>query len=286
MQMLKLTHIINPVKVSETSDLFVAQPVTFETMRRAKSFAEDVVDVNLITIQYTEDKDIIPEYFTKTPDLHQSVLDFGNFNKPRKLPLLKDILQHAVDFDGNTDYIIYTNTDIALMPYFYSFINEKIEDGYDAFVINRRTISKKHTLNSLYSAYSEFGIEHPGYDCFIFKRELFNKFKLENICIGAKYVGLALYLNLNLYANKFDEFDKEHLTFHIGNDRIWKNKDFKQFELHNQAEFKKIKAMLENEFNKTNVSEIIKFTQRYWNKNELPKWKQHLINFLTKNKGV
>jgi hypothetical protein len=284
--MYNLTHIINPVKVSEASDLFVAQPVTFETMRRAKAFAKDVADINLITVQYAEDKDIIPDYFTKTSDLNKSILDFGTFNKHRKLPLLRDILQSAVDFESSSDYIIYTNSDISLMPHFYAFINEKIDEDYDAFVINRRTISKKHNINSLYSAYSEFGIEHPGYDCFIFKKELFDKFELENICIGAQYIGLALYLNLNLYANKFKEFDKEHLTFHIGNDRTWKNKDYKQFEVYNQVEFQKIKKKLEKTFDAVNLNEIIKFSQRYWNKNKLPKWKQLLINFLTKNKGV
>jgi hypothetical protein len=279
---MKFTHIINPVKVSESSDLYIAQPITFETMRRAKAFAKDLVDINLITAQYEEDKEIIPNYFLQTPDLKKSVMDYRAFTKQRKLPLLKDILQRAVDFEANTDYVIYSNTDIALMPFFYSFINEKIKEGFDAFVINRRTISKKHTLESLYSAYSEFGIEHPGYDCFIFRKEIFKKFILEKICIGAKSVGLALYLNLELYSNKFCEFDIEHLTFHIGNDRIWKNKDFKDYELYNEAEFRKIRSKLEEEFNVDELNRIIKYTQRYWNKATVPKWKQRLINLLIK----
>ena len=70
---MKFTHIINPVKVSEASDLFVAQPVTFETMRRAKQFAGNEIEVNLITTQYPEDHSIIPEFFTKTKDLDRSV---------------------------------------------------------------------------------------------------------------------------------------------------------------------------------------------------------------------
>lgn len=283
---MKLIHIINPVKVGSNSDLYMAQPITFETMRRAKQFAKNDIEVNLLSTSFEEDLEIIPKYFTKTKNLEKSVLDYGDFKIKRKLPLLKDILERVIAHDDNADYVIYTNSDISLLPHFYSFINEKIEKDYDAFVINRRTISKEHTINSLYSAYSEFGIEHPGYDCFIFKKELFNKFKLENICVGAIYVGLALYLNLNLYANKFKEFDQEHLTFHIGNDRTWKNKDYKQFELHNQVEFQKIRKKLENEFSEVKLNEIINFSLRYWNKNKLPKWKQYIINFLTKNKGV
>src|SRR5690554_6353663 len=125
--MIKLTHIINPVNVSEASDLFVAQPVTFESMRRAKQFAANEIEVNLITTQYPEDHSIIPEFFTKTKDLDRSVLDFGAFDKQRKLPLLQDILDRAVDYDTEADYIVYTNVDIAVQPHFYSFINQKIK---------------------------------------------------------------------------------------------------------------------------------------------------------------
>ena len=49
--MLTLAHIVNPVTVSERSDLFVAQPVTFETMRRAREAARPEVEVALLTAQ-------------------------------------------------------------------------------------------------------------------------------------------------------------------------------------------------------------------------------------------
>jgi hypothetical protein len=48
-------HIINPVIVEPTSDLYVAQPVTFETMRIARDFATGQVAVKLLTTQYPED---------------------------------------------------------------------------------------------------------------------------------------------------------------------------------------------------------------------------------------
>ncbi len=36
---MKLAHIINPVAVQGSSDLFIAQPITFETMKVARNFA-------------------------------------------------------------------------------------------------------------------------------------------------------------------------------------------------------------------------------------------------------
>ena len=37
--MRKIAHIINPVVVSKSSDLYKAQPITFETMKLAKNYA-------------------------------------------------------------------------------------------------------------------------------------------------------------------------------------------------------------------------------------------------------
>ena len=62
--MIRFAHIINPVKVKDTSDLFVAQPITFETMRKAKEFAGEKLAVELFTTQYPEDHEIIPDYFS------------------------------------------------------------------------------------------------------------------------------------------------------------------------------------------------------------------------------
>jgi hypothetical protein len=246
MHKIKIAHIINPVKVPESSDLFVAQPVTFETMRRAKEFAKDKVDVTLLTTQYPEDCEIIPDYFIRTENLKRSVLDVGTFVKQRKLPILQDILARAVEFDTNSDYIVYTNVDIALMPHFYLFINQKIKEGFDAFVINRRTISKDFTLETLDVAYSDLGKKHPGFDCFVFKKDAFSSFHLDLVCIGTTRIGLALIANLIMFSSKFKIFLDEHVTFHLGEDRIWENQNYLDFVKHNEDQVLGILKRLED----------------------------------------
>lgn len=253
--MLTINHIINPVNVSPSSDLYVAQPVTFESMRRAREFSNTDLEVRLLTTQYTEDRMIIPDYFIKTSDLDRSIIDISEFQVKRKLPLIRDILEKAVHYNPQADYVICTNVDIALMPHFYLFVSQKIKEGFDSFVINRRTISKDHNINTLGTAYSEYGCDHPGYDCFIFKREMFNDMELGNICIGAAYIGLALFLNLNLLSNKFVEFGDEHLTFHIGNDKVWKNPENSMYEAHNKNEFEKVKKLLGSKY--SNVESVL-----------------------------
>jgi hypothetical protein len=238
--MLKLAHIVNPVTVPSTSDLLIAQPITFETMRIAKAFARDQVDVALFSAQYFEDRSQVPPDFQTTPDLTRSILDLGNFYQPRKLPLIQDILDR-LDRATHADYLIYTNVDIALMPHFYVAVAEIIAQGYDAFVINRRTISKTYQkVQEISLMYSEIGVPQGGHDCFIFSKSAYSQYELGSACIGVEKIGKVLLLNLIFHATKFYEFRDLHLTFHLGNDRTWKSPELSDYLVHNEAELIRI----------------------------------------------
>jgi hypothetical protein len=232
---MKLVHIINPVKVGPTSDLYSAQPVTFETMRRAKSFAElSGIEVELWTTQFEEDREIIPGYFQKTSDLTRSVLDFGTFKKHRKLPLIADILNKAVEVASNSDFIIYTNADIAVLPYFYTFIANQIQRGVDAMVINRRTIQSADAYSSIEEMYADFGKVHPGFDCFIMRSSIARDSDLSKVCIGTTRIGLALIANLIMNSYRFELYSDSHVTFHLGEDKPWTDGSFHDYVEHNE----------------------------------------------------
>ncbi|MBW2937730.1 hypothetical protein KXJ69_06400 [Aureisphaera sp. CAU 1614] len=220
--MVSITHIVNPVKVPESSDLFRAQPITFDSMRRAKDFVGNAMEINLISTQYNEDCEIIPDYFYKTPNLNRSVLDVGSFQENKKLPFLQDIFTKAVAWKPDADYIIYTNVDIALYPDFYKKVITLIEKGYDGICINRNTLPEEAcqgaTLESLYTIK---GLKHEGIDCFIIKRDLLPKFDLEHSIIGTGPVGLVIANNLLHLATKFIWIREGRYTFHIGDDKSW-----------------------------------------------------------------
>lgn len=73
--MRKIAHIINPFKASKNSELHVAQPMVFQSMKLAKKFARGIVDVDLFSAQFPEDRDFVPDYFIKTKDLGRSIMD-------------------------------------------------------------------------------------------------------------------------------------------------------------------------------------------------------------------
>lgn len=216
---MKFAHVINPVKVKPTSDLYLAQPVTFESIRRAKEFAAGISDVELYTICYPEDLEIIPAGFIQLPNLTRSVLDLGKFTRPKKYPVLLDVLS-ALSNATKADFLIFSNMDISLMPQFYAAINKIIEkENCDALMVNRRGLTTRYTsVEELPLMYAEFGKPHPGFDCFVFKRELLNKLVLENICLGVSFSEVALVHNLIAFANKLKLVDDLHLTFHLGSE--------------------------------------------------------------------
>ncbi|MBN1224345.1 MAG: sulfotransferase [Candidatus Aminicenantes bacterium] len=247
--MIKFAHIVNPVKVDDGSDLYAAQPVTFATMQTAKQQAEDVAEVKFYASFFPEDEEWVPDIFIKTQPLDRSVLDFGDFTLKKKLPLIKDILDRLYK-ESTADIFIYTNVDIALMPDFYVRLKEIIDNGYDGIVINRRTISDRYKkVEDIPRMYEEAqkGKEHPGYDCFVFRRKSYESFLLGNGCIGANWIGRILISNIAAFSSSFRIFENLHLTFHIGDDRIWLDKRYRDLEKHNEEQLMRIlRALLES----------------------------------------
>ena len=234
--MIKIAHIVNPVAAEPGSRFHFIQKVTFQTMQTARKEAQDQVEVDFVSAQYAEDRAMIPPGFIVTPDLDRSVLDVENFTQPRKLPLIHDILERGF-YATQADYLVYTNMDIGLQPHFYKAVNHYIDAGNDAFTINRRTISDQYTrIEEIPLMYSQIGKPHPGWDCFVFRRELFSKFALGMICVGAPLIGLVLISNQIANANQFQQLTDEHLTFHLGDDRAWNSGARREYALHNRRE--------------------------------------------------
>ena len=236
--MTKIAHIINPVKVKESSDLLTAQPITFQSMLNAKSYGSTEKNIELCCTQYPEDESVIPDGFKNLGALGRSVEDVNPKTLGRKLPLIKDILDKLIT-NVDADYYIYTNVDIGLMPSFYSFVQSKIDEGYDALIINRRRLKKEYkSVGQLPEIYADLGKSHPGFDCFVFSKAIAQKLVLGDICIGAPFIGVAMAHNLFSFAEKALFVPDAHLTFHIGEQVMVEDKSV--YHTHNQNEFENV----------------------------------------------
>ena len=231
-------HILNAVRVGPQSDLYQAQPITFEAMRQARDASSDI-QISFYGACFPEDRDYLPDYFIPTRDLDRSILDCGTFVQPRKLPLLTDIFQRLSECPPS-DYVIFTNSDITPLPFFYRTINAWIEQGVDAMVINRRTIPEgDYTPLDLPLIYAQTGQPHLGWDCFVFPWAMLEKMTLGLGCLGAPRIGLILISNLIHLARNFREWTDCHLTAHIGDAGAWKASPRVDYREHNTVEFLK-----------------------------------------------
>ncbi len=194
------------------------------------------MEVELLSAHFEEDASVAPPAFRSTKALDRSVLSRHAFQKPIRLPLISDILQRLYE-ESDAAYLIYSNVDIGLYPGFYIRVHELINEGYDAFIINRRRLEAIYTApEQLAAIYSDEGKSHPGFDCFVFHRSLFPKLKLEGICIGVPFIEIAFSQNLFALAKRFTLIEHEHLTFHVGME-IFKKRAPKEYVRYNQTQF-------------------------------------------------
>lgn len=241
----KLAHIVNPFSAPVHSDLYFAQPITFESMRKARDLAANSLDVELLAACFEEDKILVPKEFKATTCLDRSVLNVASFSKAYQLPFIEDILSRLYN-ESKAEYLIYTNVDIGLYPDFYLRVNALIREGHDAFIINRRRLPSQLMNAELDTILKQKGKSHPGFDCFVFHRNLYPQLKLQGICIGVPFIEIAFSQNLFALSKKFKLIDNEVLTFHIG-EEIFKRRMPRDYFFYNRRQFHKIEQELMNE---------------------------------------
>lgn len=174
------------------------------------------VAVQLLTAQFEEDRPMVPVGFSATDNLQRSVLDLHHFAQKRKYALIGDVLMRAYTA-SEAEFIIYTNMDIILQPYFYEAVEQHLRSGADALIINRRRIADSgQTANDLAVILAQVGRSHPGFDCFAMHRSLIPKLQLDGICIGVPFVEAALMYSIMAFAKECHIIADAHLTMHLG----------------------------------------------------------------------
>jgi len=236
---ISLVHIINPF-YSKKSDIMMEQQTVMQTMRYAANRVNDNVHQVAVVLEREIDlikKDelpIIPETFEVVSiqsDINGN-LDLGLGNQVRPLPLIRNIIQKVYDItnDNKADFFVYTNADIHLTSDFYEHVFKLIRSGNGHFCLNRSTVAickdiRVYHMN-LERDYGkikkvvEMGESHPGYDCFVFFRSKFLKIAeiLSDAFLGYTPIGTVFHHALKQTHWSFRVFDKENITYHIGND--------------------------------------------------------------------
>jgi len=228
-----LTHAIQFFKSDAAGQR--VQDITAASVRRAKS--RSTVPVQLLAVPLEGEPDCVPEGFTATRPLRRTIADVRQFDVTRRLPLLFDILDHAAARSDPAGYLIFTNSDICLTADFYDSVRALLLAGFDALVINRRTVSdiQEYGDNPGLAAH-DVGEKHKGLDCFIFPTAWVRTFFKTESCAGIAGVMRPLLYNLVARADRLLFAKAAHLTYHYGNDKNWRSSAFGEYTRHNFAQ--------------------------------------------------
>lgn len=232
---MKIAHIINVFEIHEkhkANHLHIAQSVTIQSMIDAKKNVCSDLEVNLYAVKDKNESVDMPDEFIMTDDLQRCCYDvIKTLPKTKSFPLIGDILNILYN-TSDADYFIYTNADIGLFPSFYNFVENKINEGFDALCINRRDMPKEingeiideHNFHKVFDLKGEY---HPGRDCFVFRKSLLNKMNFGNMFIGAPPFGLLFLNQIKQLSNNFyhvnncEDEDPTPTAFHLGQDKMW-----------------------------------------------------------------
>lgn len=243
---IRFRHVVHVYRDKAVPANNAVQAITFDTIRTAGLFAEPVVPVDCVAVAYPEDIDLVPPGVIVGAPLQRDVTDVAQFKVRRQLPLLFDILDRGgsaiveprIVSDAD-EFIILTNSDIHLQPMFYLVLAELIKQGYDVITVNRRTLEvspNERLFSPLFMA--DQGVDHPGFDCFVFPASMLSKFVANCCCCGAGHVMRSLLFNLVAHAHRFLMLTHVQMTFHLGNDEYWHNPRYSDYIKFNVAQAK------------------------------------------------
>jgi len=236
-----LRHVLPLVGDSAPEALRSVQPITLESIRRARQFAEGNVDIEVVGARFPDEEVPAAEWMVDAPVLLASSRDVGQFAVPRRLPLLRDVLAGFGDVQG-IDGLVLTNTDVGLQPSFYEVVAEILDAGYDAFTINRRSISPVFSADGHRLSQAAVGSTHPGTDCFVLRPHLLGAIDVGRVLMGTRYVAKTLLEELRARATRFRAFSELHLTFHLGDERAWQRTELSDYDAFNREELLQSRA--------------------------------------------
>jgi hypothetical protein len=232
-----IAHVVNPYRAPAGSDAERIQSVTLRSLADAIRFCPEE-KVDLLAAVFEQDAAAVPNGVRLTSFLQESVLDHGSFTRQVRYPLIADVLQRAFDA-SDAEFIIYTNMDIIVQPYFYRAVTQLLCNGTDAVIINRRRIADLgQNPDDLPMILAEVGRSHPGFDCFVMHRSLIPQLQLEGICVGVPFVEASLLYNLLAFAKNCVIRPDLHLTTHLGLE-VMPDRDT-EYHRHNRARFERI----------------------------------------------
>jgi hypothetical protein len=238
----RFVHLLNVYAKKGRKTLDQEQTQVLESLREAQQvYARQGGQVSFVAACEESERQLVPAEFAVKTCIRRRANELPEFRSLPPLPFLFDVLAAArAETTKPHEFVVYTNFDIVVQPFFFQFLDYFIGRGFDALIVTRRTVDAVSLEAPLFIAQSDVGKPHPGMDCFVFPREWLESFTTNTAITGAGLVMRSLLYNLVAKAQRLLFLCSAHLTLHYGDDRPWQAPEFKAAEAHNAHEAKKL----------------------------------------------
>lgn len=236
----RIRHVVSPFTAGGGQAERI-QGLTFAAMHEAAGFAAGAaagrapLSVGFRAAAPAADAAFARRFFPDTVPLARTVADLRGFQVPRPLPLVFDVVAAAAD--EGCDHVVLTNVDICPLPHFYRAVARLLDLGFDALIINRRTLADGAADPSLLPLWcADPGRIHEGHDCFVFSAAAARSFVRNDACVGAGGAMRGLIYAMVAGAARMLILGDVHLTCHLGDDKTWTRPELRDYIDHNWGE--------------------------------------------------
>jgi hypothetical protein len=181
--------------------------------------------IKLINFQFLDEKDIFKYHYEGIETDHSLTLSSKGFSEisEKKLPVFSEIIENAFNKDA-PDYVIYTNSDVILLP---RLIERILKDTPDCMAGPRLEIDNIDSFEDvLQNKVKPIRVEIAGYDYFVFKKEWYFKYRnylLNNFVIGKPFFDVVYAGLMVLFGENFiidNDFPLSALHIAHGNSAV------------------------------------------------------------------
>lgn len=143
--------------------------------------------------------------------------DLVELRHSQRFPMIGDILRSAGSVCETDDYLCYVNSDINLTYWFFDLVSMLIGTHREGtgFIINRKDLVDVDADLTSGEGFHE-SIYHPGFDCFVFPRQLLESAHFGTCTVGYPPIGALVATNMLHLLPEVRLLSDSLITWHRG----------------------------------------------------------------------
>lgn len=188
--------------VTNTFGKYHRQNVAVDSWKHLKSLYPSIITLN--NFQFSDEKETFQDHYEGVDTSFRLLRSSKDLmpDATKKLPMVSDIIFQGFKYDA--DYVLFTNSDVILMPNLIQYI---IEHKPECMAVSRLDIEDIPSYDSIINkTITPVRYEIAGFDAFLFERKWFmnhKKYFISNFLLGKPYFDPSFAGLMAIFSDKF-----------------------------------------------------------------------------------